>query len=255
MRLEELRSRVAPLQWLLAAGASVLVVPEDVVRGHDVESTWAVVLAGGSGRRLAPLTTGLYGHAIPKQFAVLCGHRSLLQQTVKRLEPIVPEDRIVVVVPREHDGLARVQLAGFPALHVLTQPEDRGTGPGLLLPLAWIRQRDPGALVIESPSDHFVPNVRPFLDGMLVALEGTRGCRLECASFGVERLGHTRARIRQPRGDAQLARPRKATRSQVGRAPRRTRPLTMNHVGERDHIKVITGCRGAGRDAAEESGF
>ena len=39
--------------------------------GTAVSNTWGIVLAGGSGRRLAPLTTRLYGEAIPKQFAVL----------------------------------------------------------------------------------------------------------------------------------------------------------------------------------------
>src|SRR5690242_13068677 len=109
--------------------------------GAAVSNTWGIVLAGGSGRRLAPLTTRLYGEAIPKQFAVLCGRRSLLQQTIRRMSSLIPPSRIVVVVPRDHDELARAQLASFQDTHVITQPEDRGTGPGLALPLAWIRQR------------------------------------------------------------------------------------------------------------------
>src|SRR5262249_35223683 len=53
-----------------------------------------------------------------------------------------------------------------------------GTGPGLALALAWVRQRDPHAIVIESPSDHFIPRARPFLDGLRVALEGADDGRL-----------------------------------------------------------------------------
>ncbi len=146
--------------------------------GSAVSSTWGIVLAGGSGRRLAPLTTRLYGQAIPKQFAVLCGRRSLLQQTIHRLSSLIPQSRIVVVVPREHDELARAQLASFQDTHVITQPEDRGTGPGLALPLAWIRQRQRDAKIIVSPSDHFVRAWRPFLGAMRAALECSVSGRL-----------------------------------------------------------------------------
>jgi mannose-1-phosphate guanylyltransferase len=146
--------------------------------GTAVSNTWAIVLAGGSGRRLAPLTTQLYGQAIPKQFAVLCGRRSLLQQTVHRLSSLIPQSRMVVVVPSEHDDLARAQLATFQDTHVITQPEDRGTGPGLALPLAWIRQRQSDATIIVSPADHFVRAWRPFLGGMRAALECSMSGRL-----------------------------------------------------------------------------
>ena len=65
----------------------------------EQDRLWAIILAGGDGRRLAPLTDCLYGERLPKQFAVLAGHRSLLQATVDRMLPLVPPSRVVVVVP------------------------------------------------------------------------------------------------------------------------------------------------------------
>lgn len=115
---------------------------------------WAIVLAAGEGRRLAPLTQRLYGAARPKQFAVLDGERSLLQRTIDRLRPLIAVDRVVVVVPAEYEALARSQLADWPELHVVVQPVGRGTGPGILLPLAYVRERDPDATVCVVPSDH-----------------------------------------------------------------------------------------------------
>src|SRR5688572_18497108 len=97
---------------------------------------WAVVLAAGEGTRLAPMTRRLYGEPLPKQFATLVGNRSLLQETVERLSALVPAAHMVVVVPDGYQRLARLQLARWPGLHIVSQPANRGTGPGILLPLA-----------------------------------------------------------------------------------------------------------------------
>jgi len=79
--------------------------------GDDTERLWAIVLAAGDGKRLAPLTRALYGRELPKQFAVLHRGRSLLQTTMDRVAPLVPPERTVVVVGRAHEGLARRQIA------------------------------------------------------------------------------------------------------------------------------------------------
>lgn len=126
----------------------------DRTGAHD--RLWAVVLAAGEGTRLAPLTERLYEERLPKQFAVLAGDRSLLQTTIDRLLPLVPAARTVVVVPVAHEGLARQQLAEHSGIHVVAQPANRGTGPGILLPLAHVLQADPRAHVVVTPSDHYV---------------------------------------------------------------------------------------------------
>ena len=59
--------------------------------------TWTVVLAAGSGRRLASLTGG-----VPKQFWSPDGQPSLLAQTLARLAPLAPPSRIVIVVDQTH---------------------------------------------------------------------------------------------------------------------------------------------------------
>ena len=145
---------------------------------------WGIILAGGSGRRLVPLTTRLYGRAVPKQFAVLYGKDSLLQHTVRRLGSVISESRIVIVVPQEHDELARAQLASFPRAQVLTQPRDRGTGPGLALPLAWIRHREANSTVVVSPADHFIHSWEPFAEGVRAILDATGSGRV--ALLGVQ---------------------------------------------------------------------
>lgn len=119
-----------------------------------MDDLWTIVLAGGEGRRLAPLTKQLYGFALPKQFAVLDGERSLLQRTIERWLPLSPPERTVVVLPRAHEEIGRAQLAEWPALHVVSQPRNRGTAAGLLLGLAYVLERAPDAFVCVSPADH-----------------------------------------------------------------------------------------------------
>lgn len=122
-----------------------------------------VVLAGGEGKRLGPLTRALYGSELPKQFAVLAGERSLLQATVERARMLTSTDRISVVVPATYAELARTQLAEFPELEVIPQPRNLDTGPGMLLPLIRILRRDAAARVVFLPSDHHVPCTEPLV--------------------------------------------------------------------------------------------
>ena len=145
---------------------------------------WAVVLAGGEGRRMAPLTRSLYGHALPKQFAALDGERTLLQQTMDRIAPLVPPQRTVVVVSQAHESLARRQLRGYPSVLVVAQPQDRGTAPGVLLPLSYVRASHRGAQVVVLPSDHYVRRPRVLLEAVVQALKAAESARSGIALVG-----------------------------------------------------------------------
>jgi len=136
-----------------------------------VRAIHAVVLAGGSGRRLAALTERLFGSPTPKQYCAFGGRRTLIQETLARLIPLVPPHRIAVVVQESHEAVARSQLAMFPGATLLPQPSDRGTGPGLLRALVHIVGRDPEALVVVTPSDHGVGSREAYLKGIAEAVE------------------------------------------------------------------------------------
>ncbi len=133
---------------------------------------WVIVLAGGEGTRLAPLTTALYGRALPKQFAVLVGGQSLLQQTVARACRLTSPERILVVVAAHHQERARHQLHDWPGVELIVQPRNLDTGPGMMLPLARVRARDSRARVVVLPADHYFTDERPLLAALRASKRG-----------------------------------------------------------------------------------
>lgn len=132
--------------------------------------SWAIVLAGGDGRRLVTLTRALYGCDLPKQFADLDGRGTLLQQTMSRVGRLIPPERTLVVVGARWAGVARRQIEAFPGATVLPQPRNLDTGPGILLALAIVRRIEPMARVGVFPSDHFIPDEEPFVAAASAAL-------------------------------------------------------------------------------------
>jgi mannose-1-phosphate guanylyltransferase len=141
-----------------------------MMKQNSAENLWAVVLAAGRGSRLASVTRSLCGRELPKQFVALTSARTLLQETMDRIAPLIPPERTVVVVSETHDEIARAQLRDYPGVEIVRQPLDRGTGPGVLLPLAHVLARAPHAPVAIFPSDHHVHRPAPFLEAIKRAL-------------------------------------------------------------------------------------
>ena len=137
----------------------------------EARRPWALVLAGGDGKRLQALTRQITGMPIPKQYCPITNGRSLLQATLSRIEAFTPAARTFVVVNRDHLPLASAQLGAIPDRNVIVQPENRDTGPGLLLSLRAVFRRDPSALLAVFPSDHYVDDAPAFLSHVDRAVE------------------------------------------------------------------------------------
>lgn len=137
-----------------------------------MKKSWAIVLAGGDGTRLRPLTRLICGSDLPKQFVPLVGSRSPLQSTLSRIAPQFPAERTLVIVGESHQQVAARQLRPYEGIELVVQPRNHGTAPGILLPLAKIRAREPNASVAIFPSDHYVPRPEPLLGAVEKALVG-----------------------------------------------------------------------------------
>jgi len=117
---------------------------------------WALVLAAGDGARLGHLTRDASGRATPKQFCSVSGGPTLLEETIERAFAVADASRVVTVVAARHSRWWLHDTASLPGDNVVVQPLNRGTAPGILLPLLTIAARDRDARVVVLPSDHYV---------------------------------------------------------------------------------------------------
>ena len=113
-----------------------------------------VILSGGSGTRLWPLSRQNY----PKQFLPLTGEDSLFQQTVQRVQGLKRAAPPIVVCSHEHRFMVAEQLAGLGVQNprILLEPMPRNTAPAICLAALDAVARDPEALLLVLPADHRV---------------------------------------------------------------------------------------------------
>src|SRR5262249_56247475 len=90
------------------------------------------------------------------------------------VEGLMPGGRMLVVVSRQHRQEVTEQLAHWPTDNVIFQPANCETGPGILLPLAHLSQRDPLATVAVFPSDHFIEDEDRFVACLQKAITETK---------------------------------------------------------------------------------
>lgn len=130
-------------------------------------SAYVVILAGGEGTRLWPLSRS---HR-PKQLLRLTGDRSLIRLTVDRVLPLVPPERVLVVTERSHADALRADLPDVPASNIIVEPTRRNTAPAVLLAALHIHQRAPQATWVSLHSDAYIPDEDEFRNTLRAAIE------------------------------------------------------------------------------------
>ena len=132
-----------------------------------VEHLYAVIMAGGVGSRLWPRSR----EATPKQFLDLLGSRTMLQETVDRLRPLIPLDRVLVVVSEEHADTVQAQVDGLPVENIVLEPGPRGTAPCIGLAATFLLRRDPEATMAVCPADHVISDAPGFRQAIAAAAQ------------------------------------------------------------------------------------
>jgi mannose-1-phosphate guanylyltransferase len=164
------------------------------------EELHAIILASGEDHRLKSLAEALAGVDAPKQFALIAGGGSLLQQTVARYASLVPPQRMVVVVAAAYQAVARAQLHKWPGIEIITRPAESGAGLDLLLPLGRVFSRSPDARVLVTPADHYVPHPEALVDAVAAAALHEAGVILVGVAGGHRRSGQAWILPGQPLG-------------------------------------------------------
>jgi mannose-1-phosphate guanylyltransferase len=149
---------------------------------------WGLVLAGGEGRRLEAYVQQVRGESLPKQYVNFIGTRSMIEHTFERAERLIPRQRILTIVTQHHLSLPEVrrQLSDRAAGTVIVQPENKDTGPGMLLPLTYLHKLCPDATAAVFPSDHCIFEEDRFIDHVRLAARAVHHDRSQIVLLGME---------------------------------------------------------------------
>jgi mannose-1-phosphate guanylyltransferase len=129
---------------------------------------YVVLMAGGVGVRFWPYSR----NSKPKQFLDVMGTgRSLLQSTYDRFASICPKENIFVVTHQEHAGLVQEQLPDLKPGQILAEPMRKNTAPCIAYASYRIREINPNAVIVVSPSDHLILKEDEFHEIILKAAE------------------------------------------------------------------------------------
>lgn len=126
----------------------------------------AVILAGGGGTRLWPLST----HDVPKQFQKLISSKTMIEETIDRLDFLDPKD-IYLAINAKHLQLVKELCPQVPHENIIIEPALRDTAPCIALASSIIEKRHPGEVMAIIYADHHIQNKEAFQDKIKIAAE------------------------------------------------------------------------------------
>lgn len=147
------------------------------------KKVYPVLLAGGTGTRLWPVSSDLH----PKQLVRFMGKNTLIQDTIKRLEPVIDTEKIRIVCQEAHfhEIAKQIKELGIePEGQIICEPCGRNTAPAVLLAALKIQQEETEAILCIFPADHVIENINAFHRRIESAIE--LAARGYIVSFGIQ---------------------------------------------------------------------
>lgn len=133
-------------------------------------SLYVLILAGGSGERFWPLSR----RNRPKQLLSLFSATTLLEETLLRLEGLVPRDHVLILTNQDQEAAVRALAPALPPENIVAEPAKRDTAAAIALGAGWISLRDSGATMIVLPADHVIQDRTAFQATLRTAVTAAR---------------------------------------------------------------------------------
>jgi mannose-1-phosphate guanylyltransferase len=129
-----------------------------------------VIMAGGKGTRFWPRSRT----STPKQLLDITGEKTMIQETVSRVLPLVSHDKILIITNKHQAASLRSQLPDIPHENIIAEPVGRNTAPCICLAATLVHKRDPEGEMIVLPADHYIEDTEAFLLSLKKAAEIAR---------------------------------------------------------------------------------
>lgn len=129
-------------------------------------SIYALILAGGSGERFWPLSR----RTRPKQLLRLISEQTLLEDTIARLEGLIPQERVLILTNIDQEAAVRELLPKFPKENIIAEPAKRDTAAAIALGAGWVARHDHSATMVVLPADHVIKDRAAFQKTLTVAV-------------------------------------------------------------------------------------
>ena len=150
--------------------------------GTKKDNYYAILMAGGVGSRFWPSSKA----SRPKQFLDILGvGETLFQTTFKRLANLIPPENIYVLTNEKYVDMVKEQIPHISDEQIVPEPEMRNTAPSILLGALKIKKKNPNALTVIAPSDHWIENEKEFLESLQLAFDSVE-TRDRLVTLGIE---------------------------------------------------------------------
>ncbi|MDP3791048.1 MAG: mannose-1-phosphate guanylyltransferase [Candidatus Omnitrophota bacterium] len=128
---------------------------------RSASSVYAVILVGGIGKRLQPLSRP----SRPKPFlSITKDNKTIFRKTVDRINKIIPVENIAVVANRSQAGMVKKNFRRIARENLFLEKASRNTAPAIALAALNLKKRDPGAIMVILPADHYIGNQKIYSD-------------------------------------------------------------------------------------------
>jgi len=131
---------------------------------------YAVIMAGGKGTRFWPKSRG----KMPKHLLDIGQEGTIIQETVNRIEPLIPSENILIVTGLTHAEELMRQLPRIPRENILIEPMGRNTAPCIGLAALHVQRRSPDDVMVILPADHLIKETTRFRHMISIAAEVAR---------------------------------------------------------------------------------